>query len=172
MVEELLIRFMSFFSKVYESDVGPLLIISDHNSLCLLKFYDPNRPINQIFFEKKNHTKSNEIIDLTINQIEEYFLGSRKVFKIPITYYYGTDFQKKVWNELRTVKYGETRSYLDIANSIGNTKSYRAVGNANNKNPISIIIPCHRIISNSGQLSGYGGGIEKKKFLLNLELKS
>ena len=161
---------MSFFSKVYESTVGPLLIISDNDSLCLLKFYDPNRPINQIFFEKKNQTKSNEIIDLTINQIEEYFSRSRKIFQIPITYCYGTDFQKKVWNELSTVKYGDTRSYMDIANSIGTTKSYRAVGNANNKNPISIIIPCHRIISNSGKLSGYGGGVEIKKYLLNFEL--
>ena len=161
---------MSFFSKVYESTVGPLLIISDNDSLCLLKFYDPNRPINQIFFEKKKQTKSNEIIDLTINQIEEYFSRSRKIFQIPITYCYGTDFQKKVWNELSTVKYGDTRSYMDIANSIGTPKSYRAVGNANNKNPISIIIPCHRIISNSGKLSGYGGGVEIKKYLLNFEL--
>ncbi len=85
---------------------------------------------------------------------------------------YGTDFQINVWKTLLSIKFGETKSYLDIARLINNPFSYRAVGNANNKNPISIIIPCHRVVANDGSLGGYGGGLEIKKNLLNLESKN
>ena len=85
---------------------------------------------------------------------------------------YGTDFQINVWKTLLSIKFGETKSYLDIARLINNPFSYRAVGNANNKNPISIIIPCHRVVANDGSLGGYGGGLEIKKNLLNLENKN
>ena len=85
---------------------------------------------------------------------------------------YGTDFQINVWKTLLSIKFGETKSYFDIARLINNPFSYRAVGNANNKNPISIIIPCHRVVANDGSLGGYGGGLEIKKYLLNLESKN
>ena len=85
---------------------------------------------------------------------------------------FGTDFQINVWKTLLSIKFGETKSYLDIARLINNPFSYRAVGNANNKNPISIIIPCHRVVANDGSLGGYGGGLEIKKNLLNLESKN
>ena len=163
---------MEYFSKIYQSSVGPLLLISDENNLCMLKFYQPERNFSRYFYKKKINNFSNKVIDKSIIQLDEYFLGKRRKFDIPIKYIYGTDFQKKVWNELKNVEYGETKSYSDIAKSIKNPKAYRAVGNANNKNPISIIVPCHRIISNIGDISGYGGGIEKKKFLLSLELKA
>lgn len=84
----------------------------------------------------------------------------------------GTDFQKKVWNELLKIPYGKTCSYLDIAKALGNKLSIRAVGNANGKNPVSIIIPCHRVIGSDGNLVGYGGGLWRKKWLLDFENKS
>ena len=101
-------------------------------------------------------------------QLDEYFAGERKFFEIPVAPQ-GTDFQKKVWAALQQVKYGHTASYGQIAKMIGNPGACRAVGGANNKNPISIVIPCHRIVGADGSLTGYGGGMDKKVFLLQLE---
>lgn len=106
--------------------------------------------------------------DKVFKQIIEYFEGKRKVFDFPYELK-GTDFQIKVWNALRAIPYGETRSYKDIAIAIGSPKSCRAVGGANNKNPILIAIPCHRVIGASGKLVGFAGGIEMKEALLTLE---
>lgn len=111
-----------------------------------------------------------EIIEKTIKEIEEYLDGKRKEFTIPLKFY-GTEFQKKCWNALLEIPYGETRSYKDIAEKVGSPKGYRAAGMANNKNPISIIAPCHRVIGSNGKLVGYGGGLELKKKLLDLEKK-
>lgn len=101
-------------------------------------------------------------------ELEEYFAGVRKSFSVPIKPA-GTDFQKKVWAALRDIPYGETASYGEIAKRIGNPKACRAVGMANNRNPIAIIIPCHRVIGAGGALTGYAGGLDKKEFLLKLE---
>ncbi len=101
-------------------------------------------------------------------QIEEYLDGERKEFDLPI-FYEGTDFMTSVWSSLRNIAYGTTNSYKDVAISIGNPKAARAVGQANNRNPLPIIIPCHRVISNSGKLIGYRGGLNIKKQLLELE---
>ena len=103
-------------------------------------------------------------------QLEEYFSGERKEFDLPIKLD-GTPFQVSVWEALQRIPYGETRSYRDIAEEIGNPNSYRAVGLANNKNPISVIIPCHRVIGANGYMIGYGGGLNKKRRLLDLEKK-
>jgi len=103
-------------------------------------------------------------------QLMEYFQGERTTFTLPLKPM-GTEFQKKVWQGLQNIPYGDTASYGDIAKEIGNPKGARAVGLANNKNPISIIIPCHRVIGKNGKLVGYGGGLEKKLFLLDLEAK-
>ena len=168
MVEELLID-MSFFSEIYDSPVGPLQLITDKNYLYFLKFYSSENHINSIFFDKKIQEKPNQIINDTIIQLTEYFSGKRKIFDISIKFLYGTKFQMNVWEKLRSIKYGETASYMDVAKLINNPRSYRAVGNANNKNPISIIIPCHSIIANDGNLGGYGAGLKSKSFLLNLE---
>ncbi len=101
-------------------------------------------------------------------QLEEYFAGKRKTFDLPLAPK-GTEFQQKVWKALTEIPYGETRTYGEIAAAIGNPKAARAVGMANNKNPIGIIIPCHRVVGANGKLVGYAGGMEKKEFLLELE---
>ena len=109
-----------------------------------------------------------ELTDKTITQLIEYFEGDRKVFDIPYKLE-GTDFQMKVWNALTTIPYGETRSYKDIAIQVGNEKASRAIGMANNKNPISIIVPCHRVIGSNGKLVGYESGLDMKEKILNIE---
>lgn len=101
-------------------------------------------------------------------EIKEYLNGKRQQFDIPLKLY-GTDFQLAVWSALLTIPYGETRSYRDIAEQIGNPKSCRAVGMANHRNPIAIIVPCHRVIGADGSLTGFGGGLELKQQLLELE---
>jgi methylated-DNA-[protein]-cysteine S-methyltransferase len=106
----------------------------------------------------------------TRRQLQEYFAGQRNVFDLPLDFA-GTEFQKKVWQALLSIPYGQTRSYRDIAEQIGNIKAVRAVGAANGKNPISIIAPCHRVIGRSGKLIGFAGGLDKKEILLNLEQK-
>ncbi len=106
--------------------------------------------------------------DRTVLELEEYFEGKREVFTIPLSLQ-GTPFQKQVWGILKEIPIGETRTYKDIAQLIGHEKAYRAVGMANNKNKIPIIIPCHRVIGSSGKMVGYAGGLEIKETLLKLE---
>ncbi len=112
--------------------------------------------------------KESDIIKKAYKQLMEYFNGQRKSFDLPLNPK-GTEFQKKVWNALLNIPYGSTCSYKDIAVNIGNEKACRAVGGANNKNPIFIIIPCHRVIGKNGSLVGYGGGLDIKLKLLELE---
>ena len=117
------------------------------------------------------NAESSNLSDLTvkaIHQLKEYFSGIRKSFDLPLELN-GTEFQQKVWNELCNIPYGETRTYKDIAEEIGNPKAVRAVGGANNKNKLMIIVPCHRVIGADGSLTGYAGGIAVKKKLLELE---
>lgn len=102
------------------------------------------------------------------NQILEYLAGKRKTFDLPLNPE-GTEFQKRVWEELKCIPYGQTRTYKEVAEALGNPKAMRAVGNANNKNPIPIIIPCHRVIGKNGNLVGYSGGLAIKEMLLSLE---
>ena len=101
-------------------------------------------------------------------QLAEYFAGSRRGFDLPLSPK-GSEFQKRVWKALCDIPYGETRSYQEIAEAVGNAKAARAVGLANNRNPIVILIPCHRVIGKSGKLTGYAGGLDRKQFLLKLE---
>lgn len=110
------------------------------------------------------------LIKEAFKQIEEYIKGTRKEFDLPINPE-GTEFRKKVWEELKKIPYGKTVSYGTIAKNIGNPKASRAVGGANNKNPIAIIIPCHRVIGSSGKLVGYAGGLDIKQKLLEIEEK-
>jgi methylated-DNA-[protein]-cysteine S-methyltransferase len=134
---------------------------------------EENNFITDIFFGKVSD-ESKFIVNETPllieagKQIEEYFKGIRKKFDLPLMPI-GTEFQKKVWAALEDIPYGETRSYKDIAVAVGNEKGSRAIGMANNRNPISIIIPCHRVIGSDGKLVGYGGGMKTKEYLLNLE---
>ena len=112
---------------------------------------------------------SHPILILAESQLEEYFSGSRKSFDIPLDFCIGTGFQKSVWSALLSIPYGETRSYAQMAIQIGNERAVRAVGAANGKNPIPIIVPCHRVIGSSGTLVGFAGGLENKRILLDHE---
>ncbi len=129
------------------------------------------------FFKKlheddiSDYGTKNALSDKAYNQLLEYFEGKRKEFDLPYKLY-GTEFQKKVWAALCSIPYGETRSYKDIATSVGNPKASRAIGMANNKNPITVIVPCHRVIGASGKLVGYAGGLSMKEFLLDMEKKN
>jgi methylated-DNA-[protein]-cysteine S-methyltransferase len=111
---------------------------------------------------------NNPVLLKAENQLKEYFSRERQIFSLDLDFN-GTEFQKKVWNALLTIPYGETRTYGEIARQIGIPKSSRAVGAASGKNPISIVAPCHRVIGASGKLVGFGGGLENKALLLNLE---
>lgn len=137
-----------------------------------LKITEQNGFITNIDFvrESKKSTES-PVLNKAVQQLEAYFNGTAKNFDLPLCPK-GTEFQKKVWQALQQIPYGETRCYQDIAAAIGNENASRAVGMANNKNPIPIIIPCHRVIGKNGKLVGYAGGIDIKEKLLKLERKT
>ncbi len=120
------------------------------------------------FVKSKKHSKVPECLVRAHKQLKEYFNGNRREFDLKLSVS-GTDFQKQVWNELLKIPYGKTRTYRDVALAVGNPGAARAVGGANNKNKIPIIIPCHRVIGKDGSLVGFGSGLKIKKQLLNLE---
>lgn len=146
---------------VYFSPIGKLGINADEKGIRKIDFLEENVIV-------ENCDGENIFIMEVKKQLDEYFQGKREIFDIPLAPE-GTPFQLKVWESLKNIPYGETRSYKDIAIQIDNPKGYRAVGMANNKNPIPIIIPCHRVVGANGKLVGYAGGLDKKTFLLELE---
>ena len=150
---------MSAETTYYQSPVGLLEIGADDGGITSLYFVDE---------KTKPSSKSNVLLKECVIQLEEYFNGIRKEFGLKLNPE-GTDFQKRVLNELLKVPFGKTNSYLDLSKNLGDANAVRAVGNANGSNPISIIIPCHRIIGNNGKLVGYGGGLWRKEWLLNHE---
>ena len=111
------------------------------------------------------------VLDIAQRQLEEYFAGTRRDFRVPMDAG-GTDFQRKCWQALTEIPYGESRSYSDIAQKVGSPKGVRAVGMANHVNPIPVIIPCHRVVGKDGDLTGYAGGLEMKKWLLDHEKRN
>lgn len=119
--------------------------------------------------EKVAETPLTPLMSEVCHQLDEYFAGERTTFTLPIAYPYGTPFQHSVWNALRDIPYGETRSYEDIARAIGNPKAVRAIGQANTRNPILLLVPCHRVINKNGTIGGFGCGVEVKRKLLQLE---
>lgn len=145
---------------IYETRVGKITIINEND--CVTGVLFGERPLGEM--------KETPLIRKTYGQLCEYFDGKRKVFDIPLNIK-GTDFQKKVWHALTTIPYGKTWSYKELAVAIGNEKACRAVGMANNKNPIAIIVPCHRVVGANGKLVGYNGGLPIKKLLLDFESK-
>ncbi len=147
---------------VYKSPVGYLCIEFKNSSVVSLK---------KLAVKPKNLGEKNKLTEKVFEQLTEYFAGKRKKFVFPYVLQ-GTEFQKKVWAELEKIHYGETRSYGQIAKAIGNPKASRAVGMANNRNPIIIVVPCHRVIGSTGKLVGYGGGLKMKEHLLKLEEKN
>lgn len=153
--------------------LGPMLAGAVDEGICLLEFTDRRmletqvnrlkRILNAEFFPGQN-----KYFEKLNKQMKEYFAGTRKEFTVPLVLK-GTDFQQKVWEALLQIPYGETRSYLEQAIAVGNPDAVRAVARANGDNRIAIIIPCHRVIGKNGELVGYGGGMWRKQFLLNLE---
>ncbi|MDD2181502.1 MAG: methylated-DNA--[protein]-cysteine S-methyltransferase [Bacilli bacterium] len=146
----------------YETIIGKIGIVATND--CITNIYFENNINNYEILETP-------LIKKAYKQIDEYLKGIRKTFDIPIDYS-GTEFQKRVWKALLNIPYGETKTYKEIANMIGAPIAYRAVGNANNKNPVPIIIPCHRVIGTNGKLVGYAGGLNIKEKLINLELNT
>ncbi|WP_244596046.1 methylated-DNA--[protein]-cysteine S-methyltransferase [Pseudidiomarina aestuarii] len=126
--------------------------------------------VTEVYFtdEPVNSTAACEVVDRALQQLKEYFAGERQHFDLPLTAQ-GTAFQQSVWRQLRAIPYGQLASYKDIAQAVDNPKGVRAVGMANNRNPISIVIPCHRVVGSNGSLTGYGGGLDKKEWLIALE---
>jgi len=145
----------------YNSPAGILLINASEEGITELSFVKETSQ-NSIV------TDSNPLISECISQLEEYFSGTRKTFSIPLNPR-GTDFQKQVWAELQNIPLGKTTSYLELAKKLGDAKKIRAVGGANSKNPIAIIVPCHRVIGSDGSMTGYAGGMDKKRWLLQFE---
>lgn len=143
----------------YKTCIGEIWIAEENNKIVYVAFSE----INGI----KNETP---LIIETYKQLNEYFIGERTNFNVPLSLD-GTLFQTKVWNELMKIPYGQTVSYKYIAEKIGNPNASRAVGLANNKNKIAIIVPCHRVIGSNKKLVGYAGGLDIKKYLINLEQK-
>ncbi|MGX5698630.1 methylated-DNA--[protein]-cysteine S-methyltransferase [Acinetobacter sp. ANC 4216] len=148
------------------SPVGTLKLVANDTALVavLWENENPKRVRLAELIEQTHHP----ILLETQKQLSEYFAGKRQQFDLPLDFE-GTEFQQKVWQALLTIPFGETRSYRDIAEQVGNVKAVRAVGAANGKNPISIIAPCHRVVGANGKLVGFAGGLDNKEILLKLE---
>jgi AraC family transcriptional regulator of adaptative response/methylated-DNA-[protein]-cysteine methyltransferase len=156
-----------------DSPVGPLLAGATDEGVCLLEFTEPARQQAQLAALRRHFGDTiepgrNDHIDQLAEELADYFAARRRDFTVPLVLA-GTPFQRRVWAQLQRIPYGETRSYEDIGRAIGVPTGSRAVGMANGQNRIAIVIPCHRVINKGGGLGGYGGGLWRKEFLLDLE---
>ncbi len=151
---------MIYYSYI-QSPVGPIEISGDDDFVCVVSF------VEQIKADTEFLPK---VIRDARQQLEEYFAGTRKEFSLSLSQS-GTDFQRLVWSELVNIPFGKTTSYLQLAKNIGDAKSIRAVGSANGRNNLAIIVPCHRVIGSNGTLVGYAGGLDRKKWLLDFEAR-
>jgi methylated-DNA-[protein]-cysteine S-methyltransferase len=147
----------------YRSPIGDIEIAATESEVVLVEFAKGGKPYRA--------PGSSPALDAAMTQLDEYFQGRRRVFDLMLRLE-GTEFQKRVWRALLDVGYGETANYGEIARAIGRPNAVRAVGAANGRNPVSIIVPCHRIVGSSGDLTGYGGGLWRKKWLLEHEGKN
>jgi methylated-DNA-[protein]-cysteine S-methyltransferase len=164
-------------STCFSSPIGPLFLAASDKGLVALEF-DARRPGQQSIRpnprnlrEEHKEVTFKEVSDLLrpcCQELDEYFAGDRRRFSFPLDLR-GTDFQLACWQALLAIPYGETRTYADIARAVGKANAFRAVGMANNRNPIAIVVPCHRVIASDGSLCGYGGGLDLKRRLLELE---
>jgi methylated-DNA-[protein]-cysteine S-methyltransferase len=153
----------------FESPVGELLLLSDGSSVTGLHMQDGLRP--GVLGDARRWEGDSGPLGAAGEQLAEYFAGERTQFDLPLAAA-GTPFQRRVWAELRAIPYGQTASYGELARRIGSPTASRAVGMANGRNPISIFVPCHRVIGAGGTLTGYAGGVERKRYLLDLEAGS
>lgn len=155
---------MSTYHCMVPSPVGELVLTSDGEALTGLQFAGGRWEVEIPSGSTEDASRFTDVI----TQLEEYFEGGRKDFDLALRPQ-GTEFQRKVWAALRTIPYGQTWSYGQLARTIGQPNAFRAVGLANGKNPIAIIVPCHRVIGANGKLVGFGGGLDNKQILLGLE---
>jgi len=151
---------------VHDSPVGRLTLVSDgtHLVVCAFDGATPPGAVNEAV------SQDDAVLREATRQLDEYFAEARRAFDLPLAAR-GTAFQRRVWQELARIPFGETRSYAEVAQRLGHPSAMRAVGAANGKNPIAIIVPCHRVIGANGALTGFGGGLERKAYLLELERK-
>ena len=147
-----------FYSCKYQFENISLYLVATETHLINIQFTQPQKALLQ----------TTELLSMATIQLDEYFQGKRTTFSLPFKLT-GTPFQLAVWKELQNIPYGQTTSYKEIAQKINKPKAYRAVGMANNKNPLPIIIPCHRVIGSNGKLIGYAGGLKLKNYLLEFE---
>lgn len=147
-----------FYSCKYQFENISLYLVATETHLINIQFTQPQKALLQ----------TTELLSMATIQLDKYFQGKRTTFSLPFKLT-GTPFQLAVWKELQNIPYGQTTSYKEIAQKINKPKAYRAVGMANNKNPLPIIIPCHRVIGSNGKLIGYAGGLKLKNYLLELE---
>ena len=155
---------------VLDSMLGPLTIVAEDGRIrCLYMDLQRHRPADGELGEPEPRGRDVEPFKAAAEQLDSYFTGERTTFDLPLAPV-GSEFQQRVWAALRQIPYGQTQSYAEVAERIGSPGGARAVGLANGKNPIGIIIPCHRVVGSNGSLTGYGGGLDRKRQLLDLEL--
>ncbi len=148
-----------------DSPVGPLLLAADDDGLRLIEFHSPRHPARRGGdWQHGDHP----VLDAARAQLDGYFKGERGAFDLPLAPH-GTPFQREVWQALASIPFGETISYAQLAARVGRPSAMRAVGAANGRNPLPIVLPCHRVIGANGSLTGFGGGLPTKRFLLELE---
>ena len=156
------------FTKI-PSPIGKLTLVASPRGLMAIYMEEHTKPAgDRTHWTEETEDLTHPILIETKKQLDSYFARTRREFDLPLDLI-GTPFQKSAWQALQKIPYGETRSYAQQATLCGNPKAVRAIGTANGRNPISIIVPCHRVIGKDGSLTGYGGGIERKRFLLELE---
>jgi methylated-DNA-[protein]-cysteine S-methyltransferase len=149
-------------SAIYDSPIGPLTLASNGEAIVQVEFEGGKYPLPQYELGR------DKIIDQACRELDLYFAGKLREFRVKVAPQ-GTEFQRKAWAALQAIPYGQTRSYAQQAKAIGSPKATRAIGAANGRNPIPVIIPCHRVIGANGSLTGFGGGMERKQILLELE---
>lgn len=158
---------LTLISKVTDSPVGPLTLIADETALVAVLWPD-DAPGRVRLEHRPARSGESTLLDRVAAQLDEYFAGTRTEFDLPLAPR-GTQFQLEVWRALETIPYGETMTYGELATSIGRPTAARAVGNANRRNPLSIVVPCHRVIGSTGALTGFAGGLGTKEQLLDME---
>ena len=153
------------FTRTIDSPVGPLFLAASDAGLHAVEFAEHRHPVPR---GDDWRDGAHPVLDATAQQLADYFAGKRQTFDLPFAAR-GTPFQKQVWDALTRIPYGSTASYVELARMVGKPNASRAVGAANGRNPLSIVVPCHRVIGASGALTGFGGGLPTKEFLLMLE---
>ncbi|MCL2527654.1 MAG: methylated-DNA--[protein]-cysteine S-methyltransferase [Defluviitaleaceae bacterium] len=167
-----ILEVMPLVSIIYNSPLGPLYVAEEDGYIVEVSFMEAEtrEKLRRDEGSVCGNTANAKIITACVEELKAYFAGTLKDFTVPIRLK-GTDFRMRVWDKLRSIPYGEVISYKELAKRIGQPTAIRAAGGANHDNPISIIVPCHRVVGAKGDLVGYGGGLGNKEFLLNLEKK-